>query len=114
VRRRVADPDEVEIFGYTMLNDWSARDLQRREMKVGLGPIKGKDAAITLGPWLVTADAPRSRSASRKSRCASTAGHVAHQHAIAFARLIARPRRPADPRSLPGRAAEVQNRQPAP
>jgi hypothetical protein len=37
------------IFGYTVLNDWSARDLQRREMKVGLGPAKGKDFASTLG-----------------------------------------------------------------
>jgi 2-keto-4-pentenoate hydratase/2-oxohepta-3-ene-1,7-dioic acid hydratase in catechol pathway len=44
------------IFGYTVLNDWSARDLQRREMKVMLGPAKGKDSATTLGPWLVTAD----------------------------------------------------------
>lgn len=44
------------IFGYTVLNDWSARDLQRREMKVGLGPAKGKDSATTLGPWLITAD----------------------------------------------------------
>ena len=44
------------VFGYTILNDWSARDLQRREMKVSLGPAKGKDSATTLGPWLVTAD----------------------------------------------------------
>ena len=44
------------VFGYTVLNDWSARDLQRREMKVSLGPAKGKDSATTLGPWLVTAD----------------------------------------------------------
>jgi 2-keto-4-pentenoate hydratase/2-oxohepta-3-ene-1,7-dioic acid hydratase in catechol pathway len=44
------------VFGYTILNDWSARDLQRREMKVQLGPAKGKDFATTLGPWLVTAD----------------------------------------------------------
>jgi 2-keto-4-pentenoate hydratase/2-oxohepta-3-ene-1,7-dioic acid hydratase in catechol pathway len=44
------------VFGYTILNDWSARDLQRREMKVLLGPAKGKDSATTLGPWLVTAD----------------------------------------------------------
>jgi 2-keto-4-pentenoate hydratase/2-oxohepta-3-ene-1,7-dioic acid hydratase in catechol pathway len=44
------------IFGYTILNDWSARDLQRREMQVGLGPAKGKDFATTLGPWIVTAD----------------------------------------------------------
>ncbi len=44
------------VFGYTVLNDWSARDLQRREMGVHLGPAKGKDFATTLGPWLVTAD----------------------------------------------------------
>ena len=53
---RSLTPDEVEIFGYTIMNDWSARDLQRREMKVTLGPAKGKDFASTLGPWLVTAD----------------------------------------------------------
>ncbi|MBO2458455.1 fumarylacetoacetate hydrolase family protein [Actinomadura violacea] len=44
------------VFGYTIFNDWSARDLQSREMQVGLGPCKGKDFATTLGPWLVTAD----------------------------------------------------------
>jgi 2-keto-4-pentenoate hydratase/2-oxohepta-3-ene-1,7-dioic acid hydratase in catechol pathway len=44
------------IVGYTVLNDWSARDLQSAEMKVGLGPCKGKDTATTLGPCLVTAD----------------------------------------------------------
>lgn len=44
------------IFGYTIFNDWSARDLQRREMRVNLGPAKGKDFASSLGPWIVTAD----------------------------------------------------------
>jgi 2-keto-4-pentenoate hydratase/2-oxohepta-3-ene-1,7-dioic acid hydratase in catechol pathway len=44
------------IFGYTIFNDWSARDVQGREMKVRLGPAKGKDFATTLGPWIVTAD----------------------------------------------------------
>ncbi len=44
------------IAGYLIMNDWSARDLQIREMQVGLGPAKGKDTATTLGPWLVTAD----------------------------------------------------------
>ncbi|HET9171940.1 MAG TPA: fumarylacetoacetate hydrolase family protein, partial [Actinospica sp.] len=44
------------IVGYTIFNDWSARDLQSREMQVGLGPCKGKDTAATLGPYLVTAD----------------------------------------------------------
>jgi fumarylacetoacetate (FAA) hydrolase len=45
-----------EIGGFTIMNDWSARDLQRREMRVGLGPAKGKDFATSLGPLLVTAD----------------------------------------------------------
>ncbi|MBY6708641.1 fumarylacetoacetate hydrolase family protein [Rhodococcus sp. BP-241] len=49
------------VFGYTILNDWSARDIQRREMEVGLGPAKGKDFASTLGPWIVTADEFHSR-----------------------------------------------------
>ncbi len=44
------------IVGYTIFNDWSARDLQSAEMQVGLGPCKGKDTASTLGPYLVTAD----------------------------------------------------------
>ncbi|ANJ27130.1 fumarylacetoacetate hydrolase family protein [Agromyces aureus] len=44
------------IFGYTVMNDWSARDLQGREMKVRLGPAKGKDFGMSLGPWIVTAD----------------------------------------------------------
>jgi 2-keto-4-pentenoate hydratase/2-oxohepta-3-ene-1,7-dioic acid hydratase in catechol pathway len=44
------------IFGYTILNDWSARDIQSREMQVGLGPAKGKDFATSFGPWIVTAD----------------------------------------------------------
>jgi fumarylacetoacetate (FAA) hydrolase len=51
-------PDQAEshIFGYTIFNDWSARDEQRREMSVGLGPAKGKDFASSLGPWIVTPD----------------------------------------------------------
>ncbi len=47
---------EQQIAGFTIMNDWSARDLQRREMRVGLGPAKGKDFATSLGPVLVTAD----------------------------------------------------------
>ena len=47
---------EASIAGYMVMNDWSARDIQRREMKVGLGPAKGKDFATTLGPWLTTPD----------------------------------------------------------
>jgi fumarylacetoacetate (FAA) hydrolase len=44
------------IGGFTVMNDWSARDLQRAEMKVGLGPGKGKDFATSLGPVVVTPD----------------------------------------------------------
>ncbi|MEO7117974.1 MAG: fumarylacetoacetate hydrolase family protein [Candidatus Limnocylindrales bacterium] len=51
-------PERAEgaIGGYMILNDWSARDLQREESTVRLGPAKGKDFASTIGPWLVTPD----------------------------------------------------------
>jgi fumarylacetoacetate (FAA) hydrolase len=51
----VVGADEA-IAGFTVMNDWSARDVQRAETSVGLGPAKAKDFATTLGPWLVTAD----------------------------------------------------------
>jgi fumarylacetoacetate (FAA) hydrolase len=44
------------IGGFTVMNDWSARDMQRLEMRVGLGPAKGKDFATSVGPVLVTPD----------------------------------------------------------
>jgi fumarylacetoacetate (FAA) hydrolase len=47
---------EQVIGGYMVMNDWSARDLQREETTVRLGPAKGKDFATSLGPWLVTPD----------------------------------------------------------
>jgi fumarylacetoacetate (FAA) hydrolase len=47
---------DEQIGGFTVMNDWSARDLQRLEMKVGLGPAKGKDFATSLGPVVVTPD----------------------------------------------------------
>jgi fumarylacetoacetate (FAA) hydrolase len=47
---------DEQIGGFTVMNDWSARDLQRAEMKVGLGPAKGKDFATSLGPVVVTPD----------------------------------------------------------
>jgi fumarylacetoacetate (FAA) hydrolase len=47
---------EGRIAGFTILNDWSARDLQKMEMAVGLGPAKGKDFATSLGPVVVTPD----------------------------------------------------------
>ncbi|HEY8626369.1 MAG TPA: fumarylacetoacetate hydrolase family protein [Solirubrobacteraceae bacterium] len=42
--------------GFTIMNDFSARDLQALEMQVGLGPAKGKDFATALGPVLVSPD----------------------------------------------------------
>jgi fumarylacetoacetate (FAA) hydrolase len=42
--------------GFTIMNDFSARDLQLKEMQVGLGPAKGKDFATALGPVLVSPD----------------------------------------------------------
>lgn len=55
---RDVTPEEARnhIVGYAIFNDWSARDIQGREMKVGLGPSKGKDFANTLGPWITSAD----------------------------------------------------------
>jgi 2-keto-4-pentenoate hydratase/2-oxohepta-3-ene-1,7-dioic acid hydratase in catechol pathway len=49
-----ASEAEDYIFGYTILNDWSARDIQMKEMKVLLGPAKGKDFATSIGPYIVT------------------------------------------------------------
>jgi 2-keto-4-pentenoate hydratase/2-oxohepta-3-ene-1,7-dioic acid hydratase in catechol pathway len=51
-------PDDAErhIAGYTLFNDWSARDIQMRDMAQGIGMGKSKDSAITLGPALVTVD----------------------------------------------------------
>jgi fumarylacetoacetate (FAA) hydrolase len=56
VRDLDAARGEQAIGGYLILNDWSARDLQREETTVRLGPAKGKDFATSIGPWLVTPD----------------------------------------------------------
>ena len=56
VRDLPPERGEEAIGGYTILNDWSARDLQREETVVRLGPAKGKDFASSIGPWLVTPD----------------------------------------------------------
>jgi fumarylacetoacetate (FAA) hydrolase len=53
------EPDDAvmdHIAGFTIMNDWSARDLQRAEMAIGLGPSKSKDFATSLGPRLVPFD----------------------------------------------------------
>ncbi len=55
--RNVSEDDAAGcVFGYTILNDWSARSLQAKVMAVGLGPARGKDHASSLGPFVVTAD----------------------------------------------------------
>ena len=53
------------IFGFTIFNDWSARDVQREEMKVALGPAKGKDFASSLGPVIATAEEFANETAGR-------------------------------------------------
>ncbi len=52
---RLQDVDGL-VAGFMVMNDWSARDVQRREMRLSMGPVKGKDFATSLGPWLVTTD----------------------------------------------------------
>ncbi len=52
---------DEHIFGYMIMNDWSARELQTQEMKLNLGPAKGKDFATSLGPYLVTRNELESR-----------------------------------------------------
>ncbi|UIR54658.1 fumarylacetoacetate hydrolase family protein [Sphingobacterium sp. SRCM116780] len=64
-----ADADTY-IGGYMIMNDLSARTLQMEEMKLNLGPAKGKDFATVIGPWLVTPDE------LEKYRVATAAGHI--------------------------------------
>ncbi|WP_308492299.1 fumarylacetoacetate hydrolase family protein [Microbacterium terrisoli] len=51
-----AEEGEEAVAGYAILNDWSGRDVQRREMTLSMGPVKGKDTTTSLGPWFVTKD----------------------------------------------------------
>lgn len=75
------------IAGYTILNDLSARDVQAREMRVGLGPAKGKDFASVLGPVLVTPDElagtpqrPRARMVARVNGVEWSRGELGDLH----------------------------------
>ncbi len=86
------------VAGFTVLNDWSARDVQRREMAVGLGPAKGKDFATSLGPALVTLDELESRRRGERLELAMearvndetlTRGNAADMH-FGWGALIAR------------------------
>ena len=61
-RNLPADDSAMDcVAGFTIMNDWSARDFQFKEMKLNLGPAKGKDFATSIGPWLVTPDELASR-----------------------------------------------------
>lgn len=66
------------IFGYMLMNDWSARTLQMEEMKLNLGPAKGKDFATSLGPWVVTPDE------LEPYRVSPPSGHVGHVYRLAL------------------------------
>jgi fumarylacetoacetate (FAA) hydrolase len=53
------------IFGFTIFNDWSARDLQVQEMRVNFGPVKSKDFACSFGPVIVTPDSLSDKASGR-------------------------------------------------
>ncbi len=64
--RNITSGNAVDhIFGFTIFNDWSARDIQKQEMAVGLGPAKGKDFASSFGPYILTIDEIIDRSDGR-------------------------------------------------
>lgn len=99
-------PEEAwaHVAGFTILNDLSARDLQRREMTVGLGPAKGKDFATAVGPWLTTRDEFADRIEGERLTLAMTArvngrelsrGNVADLH-HPIPRLVAQASRDAE------------------
>ncbi len=50
------DEADEHIFGFVMLNDWSARDIQRAETGL-MGPLNGKNFATSISPWIVPVDA---------------------------------------------------------
>jgi 2-keto-4-pentenoate hydratase/2-oxohepta-3-ene-1,7-dioic acid hydratase in catechol pathway len=53
----IKESDAIDhIFGFTVLNDISARDIQKKEMAVRLGPAKGKDFCTIIGPVITTID----------------------------------------------------------
>jgi len=94
----------AHVAGFTIVNDLSARDLQRAEMAVGLGPAKGKDFATAVGPWLATLDAFTNRISGERLALEMTArvngrelsrGNVASLH-HSIPRLIAHASRDAE------------------
>lgn len=71
---------DEHIFGYTIMNDWSARSLQMEEMKLSLGPAKGKDFATSIGPYLV----PRFALAERRLALSDSKGERLNLRMEAF------------------------------
>jgi 2-keto-4-pentenoate hydratase/2-oxohepta-3-ene-1,7-dioic acid hydratase in catechol pathway len=88
---RVKSADAAShIFGYTLYNDWSARDHQRRESSVGIGPGISKDFASSIGPCIVTADAFDTETARLEARVNGeqvAAGTLANMH-FSFEEII--------------------------
>ena len=60
-----AEDAPKHIFGYTIFNDWSARDLQVQEMRVNFGPVKSKDFASSYGPVIVTHESLADKATTR-------------------------------------------------
>jgi len=56
IRNANLEEARAAIFGYSLVNDWTARDFQRFEMKVNMGPTKGKDFATSFGSYIITPD----------------------------------------------------------
>jgi fumarylacetoacetate (FAA) hydrolase len=69
------------IFGFTVMNDWSARALQMQEMQMNLGPAKGKDFATSLGPCLVHRD-------ELANKCIPTPNNVGCHYSLAMKAYI--------------------------
>ena len=89
--RRVKEADAgAYIAGYTLYNDWSARDIQMRESSVGIGPGIGKDMASSLGPSIATPDefsTETSRLSARVDGETWSEGTLANMH-FSFAQII--------------------------
>jgi 2-keto-4-pentenoate hydratase/2-oxohepta-3-ene-1,7-dioic acid hydratase in catechol pathway len=89
--RRIKEADAASyIAGYTLYNDWSARDIQMREGSVGIGPGIGKDFASSIGPCIATPDefdVERSRLQARVDGETWSSGTLANMH-FSFPQII--------------------------
>ncbi|KFA70909.1 hypothetical protein S40288_10149 [Stachybotrys chartarum IBT 40288] len=78
-------PQEVDdhIFGFVVMNDWSARDIQGLEM-TPLGPFNGKSFATSISPWVITVDALRPFRVVKTSSGGSTAAYLHDPESVTF------------------------------